>query len=268
MGINNKIANKHSKNAFSAKRIKEMAYIRNHFENYIKENVTYMNKSLLYPDYKTQIMTQVIEYTDGMFTLPQLYIIYLANSSNLMGWSYDKLSSYKVNVLKEIDEALVKKSNSKNVLGDVEEFRRKVMELNPIIFHALSELMYNSNMFLNNSDMFYDYPDIEEIDARTKYFNLKKKDITPEWIITKLSQTWYMDDDEYVISTDNTTDSDLIELALNTLSISFERKDSVCKDGKKIFKYCIEDIDLLYPSLYKSMVSVHGNYKTLKYQAS
>jgi hypothetical protein len=265
MGTNTTIAKKYSKNAVSAKNMKEMAYIRNHFQNYIKEHAVYRNNSTNYPDYQTHIFTQVMEYTDGLFTLPQLYLLFIANCDDGIGWQYKNLSYYKMHVLEEIDNDVYESYD----FGDIPEFCRKVMELNPIIFNILNELIYYSHLFWNKKDEMYGYPDMKEIESKAKHFNLKRKELTPEWFISKLSQTWCNDENGTIIYADNIADSNLIELGLNTLSVPFEKTESVNAEGKKTFEYDLqEDIELECLSLYKSMVKMHGNCKRVKNQAS
>lgn len=250
------IAKSNSKNTFSAKRNKEMAYIRNYFTNYVKEHATYRNNSTLYPDYKTHIFTQVIEYTDGMFTLPQLYLIFMANQEDGIGWDYKELSYFKMRVLEEIYETT---ENEKDT-WDINDFSRKIMELNPIIFNVLNELMYHSEMFWDAKDERFYFPDIEEIEAKTERFILKKEEITPEWLITKLTQSWYDSGNGFVIVSYNITDMSLIEAGLSTLSIPFDKEICPTTDGIRV-QYNIGNIVVDCLSLYQSMKLEHGECK-------
>jgi hypothetical protein len=140
------------------KRLKERFYVKNHFRNYVTENATYRDGNILYPDYRTHIMTQVIEYTKGLFTLPQLYCMFMANEPEGAGWFYSDLNHYKMNVIKYIDESIKRPHD----LGDIECFKRKVMELNPVIFNVLNDLMYYSQLFWDAENEEFKYPEIEE----------------------------------------------------------------------------------------------------------
>lgn len=159
MYSNSKIAIDPSTNGHSAKRLKERFYIQNHFRNYVKENATYQNSSILHPDYRTHIMLQVIEYSKGLFTLPQLHCMFMANESEGAGWSYGQLNNFKMNVLIYIDK-VVKLTPD---LGDIECFKKKVMELNPIVFNVINDLMYYSKLFKDAENNEYMYPEIEGI---------------------------------------------------------------------------------------------------------
>jgi hypothetical protein len=84
--------------------------------------------------------------------------MFMANEPEGAGWFYSDLNHYKMNVIKYIDES-AKRTHD---LGDVECFKRKVMELNPVIFNVLNDLMYYSQLFWDAENEEFKYPEIEE----------------------------------------------------------------------------------------------------------
>jgi hypothetical protein len=94
-------------------------------------------------------------------------------------------------------------------------------------------------------------------------------ELTPEWVLDKLSQTSYADGDGNIsVYTDDATDANYIELALDYLQINYEAYDYL--DGNDdfvfVFDFRIEDVKEECPSFYKSMKELDINklnYKNL-----
>ena len=91
-------------------------------------------------------------------------------------------------------------------------------------------------------------------------------DLTAEWILSKFPQALYADGCGHV-SLDVYDDSDIkwVELALNTLCISFKVNEFVDGDSKFIdFEFCIEDLKENCPALYKELKSMDAKNKIYK----
>jgi hypothetical protein len=92
---------------------------------------------------------------------------------------------------------------------------------------------------------------------------MKQMILTPEWVLQKLPVSSSADGNgEVIVYTDNATDSDFIELALNTLEIQFEHKvDCIDEDDELSieFKFHLEDIQNHCPSYYDRMREVDIN---------
>jgi hypothetical protein len=163
METNFKIAADPSLIGHSTKRLKERFFILNHFKNFIYKSANNQNSCILRSDYSTHIMNQVFEYTKGLFTLPQLYCMFMANKHNGTGWDYQRLNEYKIEVLKCIDL----ESSTEHDLGDIGNFKRKIMELNPIIFNVLNDLIFASHLFWDDEKKEFRYPlvDVKSVET-------------------------------------------------------------------------------------------------------
>lgn len=80
-------------------------------------------------------------------------------------------------------------------------------------------------------------------------------ELTPEWILSELSQSLYADGKGTAcIDTDSASDASWIKLALNTLLIPFEEKEYGDNDMTFIdFEFNINDIKDNCPNLYEKM---------------
>jgi hypothetical protein len=157
METNKKIVVDPSYKGLSEKRLTERFYLQNHFRNYLQNSANYQSGSILYPDYRVHIMTQVAEYTKGLFSLPQMYCMFMANRQNGTGWSLQEINRLKINVLTYINLESMKGHK----IGDIENFKRKIMELNPIIFIVLNDLICSSHLFWDVERKEFRYPRIE-----------------------------------------------------------------------------------------------------------
>ena len=87
-------------------------------------------------------------------------------------------------------------------------------------------------------------------------------ELTPEWVLEKLPDTSYADGEGKIsLCTGSLTNADFIELALDTLNISYETYDFV-DDGDELvfgFDLRIEDIKEECPTLHKRMGCIHKN---------
>lgn len=86
--------------------------------------------------------------------------------------------------------------------------------------------------------------------------------LTPEWVLEKLPHTRYADGDGNIsVYTNDATDANWIELALDSLHINYEAYDYV--DDKKDFvfgfDFRIEVIEEDCPSFYQSMKELNNN---------
>jgi hypothetical protein len=161
MIIHKEIAAKPLETGSSAKRMLEKFYVQNSFENYLKRisgpDGTYHHSI---PNYKYHVTSQVVDYIDGLFTLPQLYCIFNASLDDLGGWIYDYtvLNDFKTYAIECINE----EDKYENDLDDIEKFKKNVAELNPIIFNVLNDLFYESGIFDEDYWEGYRYPVISE----------------------------------------------------------------------------------------------------------
>lgn len=89
--------------------------------------------------------------------------------------------------------------------------------------------------------------------------NLK---LTPEWVLEKLPHTHYADGDGKVsVYTNDATDANFIELALDSLQIKYEAYDYLDEDDDFVFAFDfrIEDIEEECPSFYQSIKEINNN---------
>jgi hypothetical protein len=161
MIIHKEIATKPLENGSSTKKILENFYIKNSFENHLKSisqpDGTYHHSI---PNYKYHVTSQVIDYIDGLFTLPQLYCIFNEINFELGGWvlDYTSFDDLKPFIIKWINRV----AKDDNDLGDINNFKKNVSELNPIIFTVLNDLLYESGIFDEDNWQGYRYPKISE----------------------------------------------------------------------------------------------------------
>ena len=96
---------------------------------------------------------------------------------------------------------------------------------------------------------------------------MTKIEIDPDWVLEKLPHTHYADGDGNVsVYTADATDANFIELAFETLSISFESYDYVDDNGAFSFgfDFRLEDIEADCPSLYLRMKEMNNmNFKSI-----
>jgi hypothetical protein len=91
---------------------------------------------------------------------------------------------------------------------------------------------------------------------------MKKLNLTPEWVLERLPDTSYTDGDGNIsVYTDDATDANFIELALDSLHISYEAYDNVDDKDDFVFgfDFRIEDIEEECPSFYKNMKGIDNN---------
>lgn len=95
---------------------------------------------------------------------------------------------------------------------------------------------------------------------------VKLIELTPEWILSELSQSLYADGKGTVcIDTDNTSNACWIKLALNTLLIPYEEKEYGDNDTTFIdFEFNINDLKETCPNLYKIMKDMDAKNKIYK----
>lgn len=87
-------------------------------------------------------------------------------------------------------------------------------------------------------------------------------ELTPQWVLEKLSHTHYADGDGNIsVYTNDATDANWIELALNTLDITFDENDYVDGNDEIMFgfEFRIEDIKNDCPSFYLKMEDLDSN---------
>jgi hypothetical protein len=86
--------------------------------------------------------------------------------------------------------------------------------------------------------------------------------ISAEWILEKIPHTHYADGDGNVsVYTAEATDAHFIELAFETLCISFESYDYMDDNGAFVFgfDFRLEDIEAECPSLHLRMKEMNNN---------
>jgi hypothetical protein len=161
MLIQKKIATEPSENGSSAKMMLERFYVKNCFENYLN-NISKPDSTspCSIPNYKYHVMSQVVDYIDGLFTLPQLYCLFNASNYLIGSWAndYTVLNDFKISAIKYINE----EAKAENDLGDIDRFKKNVTELNPIVFTVLNDLFYESELFDEDYGEGYRYPKISE----------------------------------------------------------------------------------------------------------
>jgi hypothetical protein len=90
----------------------------------------------------------------------------------------------------------------------------------------------------------------------------KQLRLTPAWVLEKLPQTRYADGDGNVsVYTEDATDANFIELALDSLHISYEAYDNADDKDDFVFgfDFRIEDIEDECPAFYQSMKELDNN---------
>ena len=90
---------------------------------------------------------------------------------------------------------------------------------------------------------------------------MTKIEIDPDWVLEKLPHTHYADGDGNVsVYTADATDANFIELAFETLCISFESYDYVDDNGAFAFgfDFRLEDIEVDCPSLHLRMKEMNN----------
>lgn len=98
----------------------------------------------------------------------------------------------------------------------------------------------------------------------------KRIELTPEWVLCKLSHTQHADGEGNIsVYTGNASDANWIELALKSLSIEYEVYDYLGDDGLFYFSFDfkIEDIQVDCPNLYRSLKELQNSnmrHKQLK----
>lgn len=161
MIVHKKIAIKPLENGSSAKKTLERFYVHNCFKNYLNRiSRPDGTSSYSIPNYKYHVMSQVVDYIDGLFTLPQLYCLFNASCDAMGGWNFDytDLIDFKSFAIEYIND----EAESDNDLDDIENFKKNVSELNPIVFNVLNDLFYQSDMFDEDYWNGYRYPKISE----------------------------------------------------------------------------------------------------------
>lgn len=84
----------------------------------------------------------------------------------------------------------------------------------------------------------------------------KKIELTPEWVLGKLSHTRYADGKGNIsVYTGNASDANWIELALNSLNIGYEAYDYLNENSLIVFgfDFRIAEIQNDCPTFYNSM---------------
>lgn len=86
--------------------------------------------------------------------------------------------------------------------------------------------------------------------------------LSPEWVLNKLSHTHYADGNGNVsVYTGDATDANFIELALNSLQVSFEAYDYLDENKALVFgfDFRLEDIRNECPTFYNEMKKINSN---------
>jgi hypothetical protein len=145
----------------STKRMLERFHIQNNFEIYLK-SIGHPDKNSLgiKPNYQHHLMSQVMNYIDGLFTLPQLYCIFNASLRffNSWGYGYTSLDEFKPFLISFINE----EDEYENDLDDIVIFKKNVLELNSIIFTVLNDLLYEAGLWDADYCEGYKYPEISD----------------------------------------------------------------------------------------------------------
>lgn len=152
----------HSNNESSAERTLGKYYVQNHFRDYVKRNMYYVENGYQHRNYKAEIMSKVIEHVEGFFTLPQMHCLYMTTDG--CSWSYEELNELKTSILNYIEEVAEEKSD----LGDIASFRTHIMNMHPIILDAFIFAIYDSNLFYDNESEDAIYPDVEYIEEQLR----------------------------------------------------------------------------------------------------
>ncbi len=161
MIIHKRIAVKPLANGNSAKKMLEDFYIRNSFENYYNQISQGDKKDKSNREYELYVTGQVIDYIDGVFTLPQLHCIFEASTDELGGWKigFPSMFDFKNYLIKEYIDKVAKYNPD---LDDIENFKKNVSDLNPVIFSLLNDILYESYIFDDGTCDEYKYPIISD----------------------------------------------------------------------------------------------------------
>lgn len=91
---------------------------------------------------------------------------------------------------------------------------------------------------------------------------MKTMNISPEWVLEKLPHTHSADGYGNVsVYTGDATDANFIELALNSLQVSFEAYDYLDENKTFVFgfDFKLEDIRIECPTFYTDMKEINNN---------
>lgn len=91
--------------------------------------------------------------------------------------------------------------------------------------------------------------------------------LRPEWVLERLPHTQYADGDGNIsVYTNDATDAHFIELALDTLKVSYETYDYLNDDNDFVFgfDFRIEDMVENCPIFYKRLNELDLNNKNYK----
>ena len=100
---------------------------------------------------------------------------------------------------------------------------------------------------------------------------MKNLKLTPEWVFENLPHTRYADGEGKIsLYTDDATDANFIELALNTLDIFYETYDYLDDDNAIVFgfDFSIKDIKEECPSFYHNMKELDNNNNNMFHKKS
>jgi hypothetical protein len=110
------------------------------------------------------------------------------------GWAYDYTSfvDFKHYVVNYITE----EAKHENDLGDIEDFKEKLLALNPLIFNVLNDLLYESCLFDNDDWDGYRYPKIsnDEKECIIEFQELRQAYDALEEIESICKKFHYVDD--------------------------------------------------------------------------
>lgn len=95
----------------------------------------------------------------------------------------------------------------------------------------------------------------------------KSIELTPEWVLEKIPHTHYADGDGKIsVYTNDAVHASLIELALETLQLSFQTSDFFDDENEVTieFNFGVEDINGLCPNYYRKMKELNKNNRKHK----
>ena len=109
-------------------------------------------------DYTTRMRTILLDYILDHFTLEELYIVFYENQSCYYLDS-DIIKESKQNAIENInnDETLT--------MDEIKRLKRKVWDLNPILFGLIHELIQQSDLFWDTENEEMVYPDFIKLYA-------------------------------------------------------------------------------------------------------
>jgi len=152
---------KHSSNVNNVINSIERSYIEKNLQYFIQKEAACNRKVLsnlgwiIESDYNTRLRTILLDYILDHFTLWDLYIIFFENQSCYF-FSAGNIKDSKQNAIENIN------SYDTLTIQERKRLKRKVWDMNPILFGHIHEFIHQSDLFWNDEKEEIVCPDLEK----------------------------------------------------------------------------------------------------------